>query len=87
MAVPGIRIEDLRVLFDHGILTVRGERREPCNDRRRYYTMEIPVGSFGRRIRVSRPIDPNGIKVTYSDGLITITMPKARSERLDVPID
>jgi HSP20 family protein len=87
IAVPGIRVEDLSVEFEHGILTVRGERREPCNERRRYYTMEIPVGSFGRRIRVSRPIDPKGIKVSYGDGLIRITLPKARGERLDVPID
>jgi HSP20 family protein len=87
MAVPGIRIEDLAVQFDHGILTIRGERREPCTDRRRYHTMEIPVGSFGRRIRISRPVDPDAIKVTYTDGLLRITLSKVRADRLEVPID
>ncbi|MFN2421518.1 MAG: Hsp20/alpha crystallin family protein [Gemmatimonadota bacterium] len=87
MAVPGIRVENVAIEFDRGVLTVRGERREACSDRRRYYTMEIPVGSFGRRVRISRPVDPDGIKVTYTDGLLRVTLPKVRSDRLDVPID
>lgn len=87
MAVPGIRIEDINVQFERGTLTVRGVRREPCSDRRRYHIMEIPVGAFGRRVRSLLPIDGDGIKVTYTDGLLRITLPKVRSERVDVPID
>ena len=85
MAVPGIRVEDLSVQFDRGLLTIRGVRREPCAERRRYHTMEIPVGPFGRRVRILRAIEADHIKVTYADGLLRITLPKARSERLDVP--
>jgi HSP20 family protein len=87
MDVPGIRVEDLGVQFNLGTLTVQGLRREPCSDRRRYYTMEIAVGRFARRIRISRPIDPKNIRVNYVDGLLTITLPKLRPDRLDVPID
>ena len=86
MAVPGIRVEDLSVQFDRGLLTIRGVRREPCGERRRYHTMEIPVGPFGRRVRILRAIDADKIKVTYAEGLLCITLPKARSERHDVPI-
>lgn len=87
MAVPGIRIEDLSVRFEHGNLTVRGVRREPCGEPRRYHAVEIPVGAFGRRVRVLRPVVAEDIKVTYTDGLLRITLPKARADRLDVPID
>src|SRR3972149_1094517 len=52
MAVPGIRIEDINVHCERGMLTVRGVRREPCDTGRRYHTMEIPVGPFGRRERI-----------------------------------
>lgn len=86
MAVPGIRIEDISVLFERGMLAVRGIRREPCAAGRRYYTMEIPMGPFGRRVRILRPIVEDAIKVTYADGLLRISLPKARSERVDVPI-
>lgn len=87
MAVPGIRVEHIDVHFDRGTLTVRGVRREACSDRRRYHSMEIPVGSFGRRVRILLQIDEEGIKVTYADGLLRIVLPKVRSERVDVPIE
>lgn len=87
IAVPGIRIEDIVVQFERETLTVRGVRREPCSERRRYYTMEIPVGPFGRRVRILRPIEEEEIAVTYSDGLLRISLPKAPVERRDVSID
>ena len=87
MAVPGIRIEDLSVTFEHAALTVRGVRREPCGEPRRYHAVEIPVGPFGRRVRILRAVREDDIKVTYTDGLLRITLPKARAEPLDVPID
>jgi HSP20 family protein len=87
MAVPGIRIEDIVIQFENGTLTVRGVRREPCADRRRYHTMEIPVGPFGRRVRVLRPVAEEEIKVTYADGLLRISLPKSPSERRDGSID
>lgn len=86
LAVPGIREQDLDIRFERGVLTVRGVRREPCVERRRYHTMEIPVGPFGRRVRILRSIDERGIDVAYSDGLLRITLPKARLERREVPI-
>jgi len=87
MAVPGIRMEDISVQFERGTLTVRGVRREPCDAGRRYHTMEIPVGPFGRRVRILLPIEEDAIKVTYADGLLRISLPKARSERVEVPIE
>src|SRR5688500_6023752 len=87
MAIPGIRVEDISVGFERATLTVRGVRREPCSSRRRYHTMEIPVGPFGRRVRILRPIEEDAIKVRYTEGLLRISLPKAASEQLDVPID
>ncbi len=87
MAVPGIHVDDISVHFERGTLTVRGVRREPCGEPRRYHAVEIPVGPFGRRVRILRSIQADDIEVTYDDGLLRITLPKAPAERLDVPID
>lgn len=86
MAIPGIRPEDLTVRFEDDVLLVRGIRREPCGDTRRYHKMEIPVGSFSRRLRIVRPIDADEIEVSYRDGMLRVALPKVRIARMDVPI-
>ena len=85
MAIPGTRPEDMSVHFEHDTLLVRGVRRERCGDARRYHKMEIPVGAFSRRLRVTRPVDADGIKVAYTDGMLRVTLPKVHP-RVDVPI-
>jgi HSP20 family protein len=85
MAIPGIRPEDMSVQFEHDVLLVRGVRREGCGDARRYHKMEIPVGAFSRRLRIGRPVNADGIKVAYSDGMLRVTLPKIHP-RVDVPI-
>jgi HSP20 family protein len=87
MAVPGMRVEDFSVKFDHDILRVRGIRHESCRDKRHYHKMEIPVGPFERFVRLPRPVRAEGIAVTYQDGLLGITLPKSGPERIDVSID
>lgn len=81
MAIPGMRIEDISVQFDHSTLRVQGVRREPCTDRRHYHKMEIPVGPFERRVRVTRPVQVDAIRVQYDDGLLHVALPKTASER------
>lgn len=87
LAVPGIRVEDISVQFERDVLHVRGVRREPCGDVRRYQKMEIPAGPFARRLRVARSVDAAAIEVSYDEGMLRITLPKARGNRVEVPID
>lgn len=87
MAIPGIRAQDMSVQFEHDTLHVRGMRSEPCDDSRHYHKMEIPAGAFSRRLRIARPIDADAVEVSYADGMLRVTLPKARGGRVDVPID
>ena len=87
MAVPGMRIDDISVRFERDTLSVRGVRREPCEVSRQYHQLEIPVGLFERRVRVTRPIDVDRIRVSYNDGLLRVDLPKGRPERIDVAIE
>jgi HSP20 family molecular chaperone IbpA len=75
----------MSVQFEHDVLLVRGVRRERCGDARRYHKMEIPVGAFSRRMRIGRPVNADGIKVAYQDGMLRVTLPKIHP-RVDVPI-
>lgn len=87
MAIPGIRVEDLSVRFENGVLDVRGVRRERCGDVRRYQKMEIPAGPFARRLRAARAVSADDIEVSYDEGMLRITLPKVRAGRVEIPID
>jgi HSP20 family molecular chaperone IbpA len=87
MAVPGIDPKDLSVRFEREVLQVTGVRHEACGESRRYHKMEIPAGPFGRRLRVTSPVDAGAIEVEYDHGMLRITLPKVRGARVEVPID
>jgi HSP20 family protein len=85
MAIPGMKPEEISVQLEKGVVRVRGVRREPSCKKRHYFKMEIPVGSFERRIRVPASIQPDEINVNYTDGLLHIRLP--RKAPVDVPIE
>ncbi|MGH7570552.1 MAG: Hsp20/alpha crystallin family protein [Gemmatimonadota bacterium] len=85
MAIPGMKTEEIGVQLEPGVVCVQGVRREPCCEKRHYFKMEIPVGSFERRIRVPASIRPEDISVSYADGLLHIRLPKKAP--VEVPIE
>ncbi|HUP00239.1 MAG TPA: Hsp20/alpha crystallin family protein [Gemmatimonadota bacterium] len=87
MAVPGLDPDDFNIRFEGDVLRVRGIRRERGCEQRRYHKMEIPVGPFGRRIRLPRPIRAADVEVNYRDGLLEIILPKAGMGSIEVPIE
>jgi HSP20 family protein len=79
--LPEVPKEDVKVLFDEGVLTVKGERKvekevkgEKVHRTERYY------GAFERSFVVPEDIDPKLIKAEARDGVLTLHMPK-----VDVP--
>lgn len=76
MAIPGLKAEEINVQLEHGVVKVRGVRREPDCERRHYYKMEIPVGSFERRIRVPASIRLEDLSISYADGILHVRLPR-----------
>lgn len=85
LAIPGMKTEEISVQLEQGIVRVRGVRREPDCEKRHYFKMEIPVGSFERRIRVPASVRPEDLSVSYADGLLHIRL--LRKAPVEVPID
>lgn len=77
MELPGMEREEIKISFTEGVLTIRGERR----DRNRsshvhYHQMEIRYGPFQREIYFPLPLDREGIKAQYRQGLLRVALPK-----------
>jgi HSP20 family protein len=74
--LPGIAPDSLDVSVEHNVLTVRGERVEPT-DNRDWLVAERPHGAFSRRLSLGAEFDVDKIAADYSDGVLRLTLPVA----------
>lgn len=87
--MPGARPEDVEVIVDDNVLTIRAERtQERETSRRNYHLVERSVGVFQRSLQLPAPVDPGKVQASFDNGVLTITIPKdgsqARSRRVQV---
>ena len=76
--VPGMKKSDVTLTFQDDTLTISGERKAPDNtDSSTYRHMERRYGKFARSFRLPLPVKTEAITATVTDGLLTVTAPKA----------
>ena len=87
--LPGFKKDDIQIDVENDVLTISAKRSEEKKDekhnvvkRERFY------GSFSRSFDVSG-INVDGIEAAYTDGVLTLTMPKKQellpvSRRLEI---
>ncbi len=77
MDMPGVDKESINVKLEENILEVDGQiDHSPYNELNPVYT-EYNVGGFTRKFTVSNEIDTGNIEASLSDGVLTLTLPKA----------
>ncbi len=77
MDMPGVKKESINVKLEDNVLEVDGQiDHSPYNDLNPVYT-EYNVGHFTRKFSVSNEIDTGKIDANLSDGVLTLTLPKA----------
>jgi HSP20 family protein len=75
--LPEIPEKDVRVSIDGGVLTISGERKEEREIKKdKYYRSERFYGNFTRSFTLPPSVDADGIKATFKDGVMKLTMPK-----------
>ena len=78
--LPGFRKEDIQLHLKDGILTVSAQRTASCEEkdqRGNYIRRERRFGSFARSFDVAG-IDEESISAAYQDGILELTLPKAK---------
>lgn len=69
--------EDVTVLFDDGVLTVKGERTTDNEaDEVSYRHREIQSTSFSRQFKVGSNIDSGNTTARFDNGMLIVDMPK-----------
>jgi HSP20 family protein len=83
MEIAGMRDEDLEVALQENVLMISGSRSD-ASERRAYHQMEIPYGKFAIAIDLPALVKMEGAAAEYRDGFLTIHLPKANSDQVEV---
>jgi HSP20 family protein len=81
--VAGMSQADFTVTLEERTLRVGGVRPDP-DQRSAYHQMEIHYGEFRSDVALPGEVDPQGIEAAYSDGFLTVNLPRVRPRRIVV---
>ncbi len=81
--LPGEMDEkNVEVTFANGVLTIKGEKQEEREEKKKgYYMRERSSGSFERTFQVPEGIDTDKIKASFKNGVLAVTLPKSAEAR------
>jgi HSP20 family protein len=76
--LPGLDENNVEVKFADGLLTIKGEKREEKEEKKKdYYLSERRFGSFQRSFQVPDGVDADKIAASFKNGVLTVTLPKS----------
>ncbi len=76
--LPGFNKEDIRVDFENGLLTIKGQRENKADvkdEEGNFIRRERSSGSMSRSFALQN-VDANGVKADFADGVLNIVLPK-----------
>ena len=83
LELAGMPREQIDVRADGGVLHIRGVRHKPAVPVKgadvSVHLMEIDSGRFHRKVPIPSDVDADGIKATYRNGYLWVTLPRRES--------
>ncbi|MHC1739211.1 MAG: Hsp20/alpha crystallin family protein [Ignavibacteriaceae bacterium] len=77
MEIPGVKKEDIKVVFEEETLTISGEKKSGFDsDSANLLRRERYTGKFNRTFAIKTDIDSSGINAEITDGVLNISIPK-----------
>ena len=81
--LPGVNPDGVEITFEQNVLTIRGSKPsafDPQTDgETRIFAAERVHGGFERSVRLPEFVDADRIDAQFSNGLLTVTVPKAQA--------
>jgi HSP20 family protein len=80
--LPAVKKEDVSVTIDNDVLTIAGERTfEKEEKSEKVHRRESFRGPFSRSLSLPDHANASGIRAESKDGVLTVHVPKTRTER------
>lgn len=81
--IAGMKREDIDVLIEGDVLTLRGNRHDPAScDQRTYHESRIAYGAFAADIHIPFAVEADSASASYENGFLRITLPRAKGRTI-----
>lgn len=87
--IAGVAPQDLQIFLNDDLLTIRGRRHQDAESAEaNYFYKECFWGGFSRSIILPQDVNPQAIKASLRNGVLTIRLPKIeRSKTVAIEVD
>lgn len=75
--LPGARPDSVDLSVEKNVLTVRADRATTVGEADEVVVAERPQGTFSRQLFLGESLDPDRIRASYENGVLTLTIPVA----------
>lgn len=84
--LPGLVKENIEIMFENEVLTIRGEKKEEKKEEKnggtKYHVWERTYGEFIRTFTLPKTIEAAKIVAEMKDGVLTIRLPKTATPKI-----
>ncbi|GAB3691815.1 Hsp20/alpha crystallin family protein [Spirosoma flavus] len=83
LAAPGLKKEDLKINVENNRLTIAYNTESKSEENTEKFTrQEFGFTSFERSFRLPKTVNADEIKAAYTDGILTLELPKVEETKL-----
>ncbi|GMV98939.1 MAG: hypothetical protein AMXMBFR84_00790 [Candidatus Hydrogenedentota bacterium] len=87
LPAPGVVSDGVAIHVENGVLTISAERKTGDAESK-YLRRERPAGAVRKRFQIPVWVDAAKISANLSDGILTVSLPKADwAQRRTVPVN
>ena len=79
MAMPGIKKEDIKISVTGDTLSIEGSSKEEKEEKeKKYFLKTFQSSSYSQSFNLPSLVNPNTVDAKFEDGVLTVTLPKAK---------
>ena len=83
--LAGLREDEIEVVLDDAVMTIRGDRSPAaCEERRTVHAMGILYGPFAAEVYLPFSVDSDRVEATYEAGILRVRLPRAAVTRISI---
>ncbi len=80
--LPGMTKDSVSITFSDGVLGISGKRKQPGQVKKMAaLRQERSQGDFEKTLRIPSKIDTSTISASFTNGILTVTLPKAEEAK------